>query len=146
MASSSLKHEASSSTFEVDSQSDRYLERQTKTFKLIDAARISITGLALLCGITILGLSADAIRVYNMTRLEGSPLLSVWPESFDMQPTVALVAGSSLVVLANIAALLCSKVPHVSCRALLLPARSCLGQLADPSPCSSATTPPSTRP
>lgn len=113
MASSSIKHEASSSTFEVDSHNDQYLERQTKTFKLIDAARVSITALALLCGITIMGLSADAIRVYNTTRLEGSPLLSVWPESFDMQPTVALVVGSSLVTLANIAALLCSKVPHL---------------------------------
>lgn len=113
MASSSLKHEASSSTFEVDSQDDLYLERQTRTFRMIDAVRISITALALLCGITIMGLSADAIRVYNTTRLEGSPLLSVWPDSFDMQPTVALVAGSSLVVLASIAALLCSKVPRL---------------------------------
>ncbi|KAG6365018.1 hypothetical protein INS49_006624 [Diaporthe citri] len=113
MASSSIKHEASSSTFEVDSHSDQYLEGQTKTFKLIDAARVSTTALALLCGITIMGLSADATRVYNTTRLEGSPLLSMWPESFDMQPTVALVAGSSLVTLANLAALLCSKVPRL---------------------------------
>jgi hypothetical protein len=120
MASASIKHEASSSTFEVDSHSDQYLERQTKTFKLIDAARVSITALALLCGITILGLSADAIRVYNTTKLHGSSLLSMWPDSFNMQPTVALVVGSSLVALANIAALLCSKVPRVG-RASLYP-------------------------
>lgn len=133
MASSSIKHEASSSTFEVDSHNDQYLERQTKTFKLIDAARVSITALALLCGITIMGLSADAIRVYNTTRLEGSPLLSVWPESFDMQPTVALVVGSSLVTLANIAALLCSKVPHVSRHALLPINKPRSDQQTDPS-------------
>lgn len=132
MASASIKHEASSSTFEVDSHSDQYLERQTKTFKLIDAARVSITALALLCGVTILGLSADAIRVYNTTRLEGSPLLSVWPDSFDMQPTVALVAGSSLVILANTAALLCSKVPRVSCHVLYLIGTPPSDQLADP--------------
>lgn len=123
MASSSIKHEASSSTFEVDSHNDQYLDRQTKTFRLIDAARVAITALALLCGITIMGLSADAIRVYNTTRVQGSPLLSVWPDSFDMQPTVALVVGSCLVVLANIAALLCSKVPHVSRRVLLVAPR-----------------------
>lgn len=120
MASPSIKHEASSSTFEVDSHNDQYLERQTKTFRLIDAARVSITAFALLCGITILGLSADAIRVYNTTKLNGSLFVSVWPEHFNMQPTVALVVGSSLVTLANIAALLCSKVPHVS-RASFLP-------------------------
>lgn len=114
MENASVKHQASSSTFEVESHSDHYLERQTKTFRIIEAARVSITALALLCGITIMGLSADAIRVYNATRLEGGPSLSLWPDSFDMQPTVALVVGSSLVTLANIAALLCSKVPHVS--------------------------------
>jgi hypothetical protein len=114
MASSSIKHEASSSTFEVDSDNDRYLERQTRIFKLIEAARVSITALALLCGITVLGLSADAIRVYNSTKLNGDDLLSLWPDSFDMQPAVALVVGSSLVTLASIAALLSSKVPHVS--------------------------------
>ncbi|KAK2604973.1 hypothetical protein N8I77_007860 [Diaporthe amygdali] len=113
MESASVKHQASSSTFEVESHSDHYLERQTKTFRIIEAARVSITALALLCGITIMGLSADAIRVYNATRLEGGPSLSLWPDSFDMQPTVALVVGSSLVTLANIAALLCSKVPHL---------------------------------
>ncbi|KAJ0118434.1 hypothetical protein J7T55_009217 [Diaporthe amygdali] len=113
MENASVKHQASSSTFEVESHSDHYLERQTKTFRIIEAARVSITALALLCGITIMGLSADAIRVYNATRLEGGPSLSLWPDSFDMQPTVALVVGSSLVTLANIAALLCSKVPHL---------------------------------
>ncbi|KAI3401225.1 hypothetical protein diail_11931 [Diaporthe ilicicola] len=110
MASVSSKHEASSSTFEVDSDTDRYLERQTKTFRMIDAARVSITTLALLSGITIMGLSADATRVYNMTT---SSLLPLWPDSFDMQPTVALIVGSSLVTIANIAGLLCSKVPHL---------------------------------
>lgn len=110
---SSLKNEITSSHFEVDGH-DQYLQKQSKMLSVIDGARISITTLALLCGITILGLSADAVYVYDSTRLSETGWLSIWPASFDMRPTVALVVGSSIVTIANVAGLLCSKVPHVS--------------------------------
>ncbi|ROW12383.1 hypothetical protein VMCG_00244 [Cytospora schulzeri] len=112
MEKSSVKNEVSSSHFEIESH-DEYLRKQIKGLKMTDAARISITALALLCGITILGLSADAVSVYNMTHLEDNSWISLWPTSFDLRPTVALVIGSAIVMLANIAALLCSKVPHL---------------------------------
>lgn len=81
---------------------------------MLDAVRIGITTLALLTGLTILGLAGNALAVYNATRLQDAVWLSLWPAAFDLRPTVALVVGSSLVTLANIAGLLCSKVPHVS--------------------------------
>lgn len=112
--SSSLKNEITASHFEVDIN-DQYLQRQVKVLKLVDAARIGITTLALLCGIVILGLSGDAISVYNSTRMsDAAGWLSIWPASFDLRPTVALVVGSCIVTIANLAGLLCSKVPHVS--------------------------------
>lgn len=113
--SSSLKNEITASHFEVDIN-DEYLQRQIKMLKLVDAARIGITTLALLCGIVILGLSGDAISVYNSTRMsdDAAGWLSIWPASFDLRPTVALVVGSCIVTVANLAGLLCSKVPHVS--------------------------------
>lgn len=113
MEKGSVKNEVSSSHFEIESH-DEYLRKQIKILKMTDAARISITALALFCGITILGLSADALSVYNMTNLDDNSWISLWPTSFDMRPTVALVIGSTIVMFANIAGLLCSKVPHVS--------------------------------
>ncbi|ROW14415.1 hypothetical protein VPNG_03936 [Cytospora leucostoma] len=112
MEKSLVKNEASSSYLEVESH-DNYLQKQTKLLRTIDGARIGITVLALLCGITALGLSGDALSVYNTTHLDDLSWLSLWPASFDLRPTVALVAGSAIVTVANIAALLCSKVPHL---------------------------------
>lgn len=111
--SSSLKNEITASYLEVDSN-DQYLRKKAAALNIIDGARVSITGLALLCGITILAMSGNAISVYNSTRLEEAGWLSIWPAAFDLRPTVALVTGSCVVTIANIAGLLCSKVPHVS--------------------------------
>lgn len=119
MAASSLKNsplikqDVASSHFEID-VNDQHLHRQAKTVAMVDAVRIAFTTLALLVGLTILGLSGNAVFVFNSTRLEDAGWLSIWPASFDLRPTVALVAGSSIVTVANIAGLLCSKVPHVS--------------------------------
>lgn len=113
MEASSLKTSLKHSFVEVDAN-DAYLRKQSKTVTMIDTVRIGITTIALLCGITILGLAADALSVYNSTRVQEADWLSLWPSQFDLRPTVALLAGSCIVTVANIAGLLCSKVPHVS--------------------------------
>lgn len=112
--SSIIKTDMASSHFEMDTSNDQYLRKQAKTVAMLDAVRIAITTLALLAGLTILGLAGNSLSVYNSTRLQDAGWLSLWPAVFDLRPTVALVVGSSLVTLANIAGLLCSKVPHVS--------------------------------
>lgn len=111
--SSSLKNDITASYLQVDSK-DQYLRNKAAALNIVDGARLSITGLALLCGITILALSGNAVSVYNSTRLQETGWLSIWPAAFDLRPTVALVVGSCIVTIANIAGLLCSKVPHVS--------------------------------
>jgi len=104
-----MKHEASASDFEVDSQ-DLHLQSKIRTLHRVDGVRVSLTVLALLMGISILGLSADAVNVYNTTHVSHDFLLPLWPDEFDFRPTVALVAGAVIVVLTNIASLLFSKV------------------------------------
>lgn len=112
--SSIIKQDAASSHFEIDPSNDGYLHKQAKTVAMLDAARIGITTLALLAGLTVLGLAGNTLSVYNNTRLEEAGWLSLWPAVFDLRPTVALVVGGGIVTLANIAGLVCSKVPHVS--------------------------------
>lgn len=107
-----MKNEASYSDAEVESH-DLHLQAKTRTLRLLDGARISVTTLALLCGITVLGVSGDALNVYNTTSVSHDFPLSLWPDEFNIRPTVALVVGSSIVTVTNIVALLCSKVRYV---------------------------------
>ncbi|KAF3064859.1 hypothetical protein GL218_01703 [Daldinia childiae] len=94
---------------DVDPQDHQY-QSHVKKLRLVDSARIGLTGLALLCGLTILGTAADTLAVYNATHLSSDYHLPLWPDQFDLRPTVALVVGSTIVAISNIISLLCSKV------------------------------------
>lgn len=111
MSTESKKGYASS--FEVDSH-DHHLQSKIRTLELTDNVRISLTLVALLMGITVLGVSADALAVYDATHVPHTFLLPLWPDQFNLRPTVALVVGSTIVVLANAVSLLFSKVQSVS--------------------------------
>lgn len=102
-----------SSEFDVDSQ-DLHLLSKMKAIRRLDGARVGATVLALLMGVSVLGLSADALNVYNSTHVSHDFLLPLWPDAFDLRPTVALTVGAAIVVAANAASLLCSKVQFVS--------------------------------
>lgn len=101
------------SSFEVDSQ-DLHLQSKVRTLRMLDGARIGLTILALAMGITILGVSADTLAVYDATHVPREFLLPLWPDSFNLRPTVALVVGSTIVLVANAVSLLFSKVHSVS--------------------------------
>jgi hypothetical protein len=109
------KNAGDASSFEVDAQ-DVQVQTQinNRTIGKVDGARISLTVLALLMGITILGVSADALNVYHNTHLSEDFLLPLWPDNFNLQPTIALVVGSTIVTVANIVSLVFSKVRVVS--------------------------------
>ncbi|KAI0184671.1 hypothetical protein EV127DRAFT_515941 [Xylaria flabelliformis] len=103
------KGPASPSNYEVDPR-DHFYQKQQGTIRLLNSVRVGLTVLALLSGITILGTSANAIMVYNNTHVSKGFNLALWPDEFDLRPTVALVVGSSLVILANLISLIFSKV------------------------------------
>ncbi|EPE09974.1 hypothetical protein F503_05069 [Ophiostoma piceae UAMH 11346] len=96
----------SSSEFDVHSE-DLHLQSKVRSLRLLDAARAAATTLALLMGLVVLGISGNSIYVYNRSHSTDVAWLSAWPSSaaFDFKPTVALVAGSSLVIIANLIAL-----------------------------------------
>lgn len=109
----SQKPETPSSDFEDDSH-DFSLESKFRVFHIVDTARLALTVLALAAGITILGVSADSIAVYNATHVADNFMLPLWPIDFDLRPTVALVVGSAVVVLANSVSIVASKTQTVS--------------------------------
>lgn len=108
-----IHEKASASDFEVDSQ-DLHLRSKVKTLRVIDSARVGLTVVALLMGITVLGVSADALAVYDSTHVGRDFLLPLWPDNFNLRPTVALVVGAAIVVISNVVSLLSSKVQTVS--------------------------------
>ncbi|KAK2728777.1 hypothetical protein CKAH01_02827 [Colletotrichum kahawae] len=116
--SSEEKNISQTSGFEVDPEDTQYAS-QARFLGTIDAARVSLTAVALLAGITILGVSADALAVYDATHVPAGYLLPLWPDAFDPRPTVALVVGSSIVIVANIVSLLFSRIQSLRGRALI---------------------------
>ncbi|KAI1110768.1 hypothetical protein F5Y14DRAFT_465261 [Nemania sp. NC0429] len=102
------KGPASTSEFEVDPRELAY-RRQQSVIRYLNCVRVGLAGLALLSGITILGTSANALMVYNDTHVSSDFHLALWPDEFDLRPAVALVVGSSIVIVANLVTLVLSK-------------------------------------
>ncbi|KAI1820978.1 hypothetical protein F4861DRAFT_27289 [Xylaria intraflava] len=87
-----------------------YSQRQHRMMRLLRSARLGLTGVAFLSGISILATSANALMVYNQTHLSSDFNLALWPEAFNAQPTAALVAAGVLVAWANLVSLVFSGV------------------------------------
>ncbi|KAF7546465.1 hypothetical protein G7Z17_g8407 [Cylindrodendrum hubeiense] len=115
MSITDSKTEMPTSNFEVDSE-DLRLDSKIRMYGLANSARLALTALALGAGITILGISADAVTTYNATHVPDDFLLPLWPSNMDLRPTVALVAGSTIVIVANAISLLASKTQVVRSR------------------------------
>ncbi|EFQ28495.1 hypothetical protein CGRA01v4_07321 [Colletotrichum graminicola] len=107
--SSEPKNVSRTSDFEIDVE-EIHISSQTRVLKAVDSARVGLTALALLASITVLGVSADALAVYDATHVPADYLLPLWPDAFDLRPTVALVVGSSIITITNMVSLLFSRV------------------------------------
>lgn len=105
----SFDNKGSITTYTEVDPHDVQHQNHMKKIRLIDGVRIGLTGLALLCGLTVLGTSANTLAVYNTTHLSSDFHLPLWPDRFNVRPTVALVVGGTLVAIANIVSLLFSK-------------------------------------
>ncbi|KAM0334147.1 hypothetical protein ACHAQA_001167 [Verticillium albo-atrum] len=117
------------SNFEVDTPAVASFGK-LRALNALDAARAGLTLLALCAGATVLGVSADALAVYDATHVRSAFMLPLWPDDFDLRPTVALVACSSIVVLANIVSLAGGKISFIRDNFLAHTALSFLAPLA----------------
>ncbi|KAG9242348.1 hypothetical protein BJ878DRAFT_583891 [Calycina marina] len=82
-------------------------------FRMAESARLGLTVLALLTGIAILGTASDTLQVYNTTSLTTDFELSLWPQEFDLRPTVALVVCGSVIFLTSTLSLVAGKVQPI---------------------------------
>jgi len=65
-------------------------------------AQFGLSLLALLSSLVILGTTADTLAVYNTTHLDENFFLPLWPNDFNIKPTIALIVCGSIIVLANV--------------------------------------------
>lgn len=128
-AQTPIEKRPSHSSFSASSTSPRNdapLAAKLRALAAVDNARLAATALALLMGMTVLGVAGNTLAVYDHTKLPATPAGSVsalpglWPAEFNMRPTVSLVVGSVFVVLAGVAGLVGGKVKAVSFFFLLL--------------------------
>ncbi|KAK4148606.1 hypothetical protein C8A00DRAFT_38817 [Chaetomidium leptoderma] len=105
----SSRSQGSASSFKAESQ-DLHLKSKMQSIRMVDSARTGTTVLALLMGLTVLGVSGNTLRVYNDTHVASNFMLPLWPDEFNIRPTVSLVIGSVIVFISNIAALCFSQV------------------------------------
>ncbi|KFA63475.1 hypothetical protein S40285_00359 [Stachybotrys chlorohalonatus IBT 40285] len=109
------KIESSVSNFE--DEQDFPIRPLVRTVGILDKARVASTALALASSITVLGLTADALAVYNRTHVAPDFFLPLWPRGFDIRPTTALVATSTILLVVNLASLAVSKTSSLRHRA-----------------------------
>lgn len=113
MEKSSAAHsQHSAPSFEASSQ-DLHLQSKMRTIRTVDTARVGVTAAALLMGLSVLGVSANTLRVHHNTNISSDYFLPLWPDEFSIRPTMALVAGSVFVVVSSILSLAFSKVSSV---------------------------------
>ncbi|KAK4179265.1 hypothetical protein QBC36DRAFT_363788 [Triangularia setosa] len=91
-------------------EGDLHLQSKMKSLRTVHTLRVGATALALLMSLTVLGTSGNTLRVYEETHVVIPHYLPLWPEHFNIRPTVSLVIGSVFVILASIASLCCSQI------------------------------------
>lgn len=109
----------------------REIEQQnaSKMIRLVEAARLGLTVFALLSAVVIVGTSAETLGVYNKTHVGGGFFLSVWPQNFDIRPTIALVTCGAIIVLTSAISLAVSKAPMIRSKPLVHTSMSFLAPL-----------------
>ena len=88
-------------------------ERQPGPSRVLEAVRSGLSILALVIAVIILGTSAGNLKTYNDTHVPNDFLLPLWPFDFNLGPSIALVACSTIMLAAAAASLASGKVPSV---------------------------------
>lgn len=110
----------SASTSDLSTRGIEATNAKLRLFSTVNGIRTGLTLLALCAGLAILGVSADALAVYETTHVPPEYLLPLWPDDLDLRPTVTFVVSSAIIILANGASIVADKLPFVR----RLPSRS----------------------
>ncbi|KAM3068859.1 hypothetical protein ACMFMG_011022 [Clarireedia jacksonii] len=106
-----MDKEPMTSGFTEFTQADVGRRRQTSSVQLASHARLGLTVLGAISGLVIMATTADTLRVYNDTHLGRDYMLPIWPVSFDLKPTVAMVACGTIIFVSSVISLISMFIP-----------------------------------
>jgi hypothetical protein len=113
MLSKKQEIDAEITSFEAPPTSEHPAMRNSHRSNVVTSINTGLTVVALLSAMTIVGTSADTISVYNTTSVGKGHFLSMWPNEFDLRPTVALVVCGSIILVASVLSLVASRINAV---------------------------------
>jgi hypothetical protein len=109
MEPSKLKTQVSAS--DISATSTTVAPRATA---LLSSAQLALTVVALAAGVTVLGVSADALKTFDETHVPTEYFLPLWPAAVDVKPVQAMVAGGVIVTVMSLLSLFMSRLSVVS--------------------------------
>jgi hypothetical protein len=90
-----------------------YSSPKRRGMRVTSTTHLGLTVLAFFVGIVILVLSAHAIAVFNDTYLGADFLLPLWPGTFNLGPSIAVLVCGGVVIVSALGVVVASKVPAV---------------------------------
>ncbi|PQE02907.1 hypothetical protein CJF31_00002712 [Rutstroemia sp. NJR-2017a BVV2] len=87
--------------------------KRSSSVQLASHARLGLTVLGAISGLVIMATTADALRVYNDTHLGREYMLPIWPASFDLKPTVGMVACGTIIFVSSVVSLISMFIPTI---------------------------------
>ena len=91
--------------------------RESPAFRrihMVHNCRIALSVLLLGAGAAIVGCEAHTLHSYNSTHLSDEWFLPLWPQYFDLRPTIGIMIGGAVVAATSLACLVCEVMPCVS--------------------------------
>jgi uncharacterized membrane protein YkvI len=77
--------------------------------RVLDNIRSALTILVTAISLVVLALSAQALQVYDSTNIGTDLGLPLWPSAFDIRPTLAMVACSTIIMITGAASFMLEK-------------------------------------
>ena len=85
-----------------------------RKIRVIDWSRIVLSLVLIAAGSAIVGCEGHALYTYNLMHLSDQWFLPLWPQHFDLRPSIGILIGGAVVILTSSLSLICALLPAVS--------------------------------
>ena len=82
--------------------------------RILQYVRLGLCAISIALSTTVIACEGHALHVYDATHLKSEWWLPLWPQHFDLRPSVTLLVGSAIVLVASLTYVVISLIPSVS--------------------------------
>jgi hypothetical protein len=84
-----------------------------RLLRMIHSGRIVISVVLIAAAAAMVGCEAHALQTYNSTNLSSEWFLPLWPQNFDLRPSIVIMVGGAVIILTSSLYLFCAVLPAV---------------------------------